>query len=91
MHLCLIYIIFLGRAHIHQGHHSLVVFQLLYYLWIFSCPSSSIPTPEITYLITYLLNGLEFRALQTTTNQTNLTYLSDPPKLHTHLTYYPPT
>ena len=54
---------------------------------IFSCPSSSIPT-FVTHSLT---DCSEFRALQTTTNQTNLTYLSDPPKLHTHLTYYPPT
>ena len=26
----------------------------------FSCPSSSIPTPEITWLLDYLINGLEF-------------------------------
>ena len=34
--LCLICIVFLGRAHIHQGHHSSVVFQLLYYILILS-------------------------------------------------------
>ena len=53
---------------------------------IFSCPSSSIPT-FVTHSLT---DCSEFRALQTITNQTNLTYLLDPPSWPTWTTY-PPT